>query len=141
MPDHVNSARGRIVVEPALCHACQSCMVACSLVHEGLVIPSMARLHVTIDPFKGNHTIRYCHQCRNAPCARACPNHAISQADAGYWYVDESLCDGCGLCAQACPFHTLTVVGVALKCDTCRGAPACVASCPSGALTWRTPNR
>ncbi|NLG26883.1 MAG: 4Fe-4S dicluster domain-containing protein [Chloroflexi bacterium] len=132
---------GRLIVDPKLCHACQSCMVACSLSHEGQVIPSKARLQVTVDPFRGNHTIRYCRQCRKAPCAEACPQHAIVRREAGYWELDAALCEGCGKCVTACPFHTLAVVGVALKCDTCHGNPACAASCSSGAIVWRTESK
>jgi len=126
-------------------------MVACSLTHEGQSIPSKARIHVIIDPFHGNHAIHYCHQCRKAPCAAACPQHAIRkvshsseggnpaqpQAEVECWELDEALCDGCGACVEACPFDTMMVVGKALKCDTCHGDPACAASCPSGALVWR----
>jgi len=137
MSEQVKSHTARLVVDQTLCHACQSCMVACSLTHEGLTIPSKARLHVDIDPFHGNHAIHYCHQCRKAPCAAACPQHAIHWMEAGYWELDEALCTGCGTCVDACPFHVMRVVGKALKCDTCHGSPACAASCPSGALVWR----
>jgi anaerobic carbon-monoxide dehydrogenase iron sulfur subunit len=171
MSEQAKPRAGKLVVDQELCHACQSCMVACSLTHEGQTIPSKARLHVVVDPFHGNHAVHYCHQCRKAPCAAACPQHAIQkrshsreggiradahagqdeplrhsreggnpaepQAEAGYWELDEALCDGCGACVDACPFDTMVVVGKALKCNTCHGDPACAASCPSGALVWR----
>ena len=132
----------RLRVDADLCHGCQSCMVSCSLVHEGQVIPSRARIQVLVDPFSGTHQIRYCHQCRRAPCARACPYQAIRQVEAGQpWTVDETLCDGCGACIVACPFEAMVLAyrgerTVAAKCDTCNGQPECVASCPKGALSW-----
>jgi len=39
----------------------------------------------------------------------------------------------------ACPFHVLMLAydGDTIRiCDTCGGAPECVASCPAGALVW-----
>jgi Fe-S-cluster-containing hydrogenase component 2 len=115
-------------------------MVACSLAHEGLVIPSRARIQVVVDPFSGTHAIHYCRQCRQAACAQACPQEAISQNEDGVWVVDAALCTGCGACVAACTFQAILLpqgCDVALKCDTCDGDPACVASCPRGALTWR----
>ena len=131
---------GELVVDRERCHGCQSCMVACSLVHEGQVIPSLARIQVVLDPFRGSHLIRYCHQCSRAPCAQSCPRGAIQRVEeGGYWAVDGALCDGCGACVEACPFDAMVFDGVtnrALKCDTCQGEPACVASCPRDALAW-----
>ncbi len=132
--------RGRLVVDPDLCHGCQACMVACSLVHEGRVIPSLARIQIVLDPFEGKHRILYCRQCRRAPCARACPQEAIYWVEeGGYWVVDEDLCTGCGLCVDACPFDAMRLneeKGPAYKCDTCGGDPVCVQRCPRGALIW-----
>ena len=129
-----------LVVDETRCHACQSCMVACSLVHEGQVIPSLACVQVQFDPFTGRQRILHCRQCKRAACARACPHGAIQLVEqGGYWALDESLCDGCGACVQACPFHAMIWSPAdhrALKCDTCQGDPACVASCPNHALTW-----
>lgn len=126
---------GRLAVDASLCHGCQACMVACSLVKEGRVLPSRARVQVVLDPLEARQVIRYCRQCRRAACAEACPHGAIRLAEGhGYWAVDAALCDGCGACVAACPFEAMVLPGV--KCDTCDGAPECVESCPSGALSW-----
>jgi len=132
---------GMLVVDASRCHGCQSCMVACSLVHEGMVVPELARIRIALDPFHGAQTIHYCHQCRRAPCADACPQSAIvKDEDLQIWVVDHTLCVGCGLCVDACPFGIMRLnssTGHAYKCDVCGGDPECVKSCPSGALTWR----
>lgn len=132
--------QGTLVVDAELCHGCQTCMVTCSLVKEGRVIPSLARIQVVLDPFEGEHLIHYCRQCRQALCAESCPEEAIQWIEGkGFWSVDEDLCVGCGLCADACPFEAIFLSPTtqkALKCDTCYGRPECVQSCPRGALTW-----
>lgn len=134
------STQPHLIVDPDRCHACQTCMVACSLIHESRVQPSLARIQIVFDPFGGHQAIHYCHQCRRAPCARACPTDAITWHETtSCWRVDATLCDGCGACAQACPFHAIRVspeTNLAIKCDVCGGQPACAESCPTGAITW-----
>ena len=129
-----------LVVDSKRCHGCQACMVACSLVKEGQVIPSLARIQVVLDPFRGDQVIHYCHQCSDAPCAANCPQEAIHWVRAGgFWMVDDDLCVGCGTCVDVCPFEVVwlhPVTRLALKCDTCGAQPQCVESCPTGALTW-----
>jgi protein NrfC len=142
MPPNLEHRRhGVLIVDEKRCQGCQACMVACSLVHEGQVIPSMARLQVVLDPFQAEQVVHYCHQCRRAPCARACPHEAIAWlAEGGHWVVHDDLCVRCGLCADACPFGALITAlksGRVVMCDTCHEHPACVESCPTGALAWR----
>jgi len=48
-------------------------------------------------------------------------------------------CIGCKLCVIACPFGSVrydSVVKSIAKCDTCAGAPQCVAMCPNEALEF-----
>jgi len=141
--EHSPKRQGMLAVDESRCQGCRACMVACSLVHEGQVIPSLARLRVILDLFLGEHKIHYCRQCGKAPCAKACPQGAIRRdGTRGYWIVDQDLCTGCGLCVEACPFEALIMhpgTAKAIICDTCDGQPECAASCPTGALTWRTP--
>ncbi len=138
---HPNRRFGRLQAASLACHGCQSCLVACSLAHEGRVIPSLARLKLDFDPFTGEHTLHYCRQCRRAPCAAACPQGAIRWVEErGIWAVEAALCDGCGACAAACPFGAVAMDPTsrrALICDLCGGQPQCAASCPTGALIWR----
>jgi len=139
LPTHAQQQRARVVVDVDRCHGCLACMVTCSLVKEGQVIPSLARVQVALDVFSAHQVIRYCHQCKRAPCAQACPRDVIrANTEQGYWEIDEALCDGCGACIDACPFEAILLhpAGYAIKCDTCAGNPQCVASCPSGALSW-----
>ena len=45
-----------------------------------------------------------CHQCRNAPCVRACPVQATWQEPDGVVVVDYDWCIGCRYCEVACPY-------------------------------------
>jgi carbon-monoxide dehydrogenase iron sulfur subunit len=139
-----------------LCDACRACEVACAQEHAPASDIDVAdlpdepgaavsgerglRLHVSAAYL---HFER-CLQCTDAPCVSACPNGAMCwDAELGVVYVDQDRCQGCLMCAAACPFGVISMHptrGVALKCDGCRDRahrgrpPACVEACETGAL-------
>jgi Na+-translocating ferredoxin:NAD+ oxidoreductase subunit B len=50
--------------------------------------------------------------------------------------VDETSCDGCGLCETRCAFTAITVEGAArVDALRCAGCGVCAVACPNGALT------
>ncbi len=60
--------------------------------------------------------------------------------------VDETLCDGCGICVPTCEYKALEIVvdkkdetkkTLDLNIGLCKGCGACVGACPSGALTQK----
>ena len=55
-------------------------------------------------------------------------------------HIDESKCDGCGLCAQACHEGAIQMVdGVArlTREDYCDGLGDCLPACPTGAHCFK----
>lgn len=47
--------------------------------------------------------------------------------------IDSHLCDGCGICVQACPTHALGIrdgVAVLIQPDACHYCGECEANCP-----------
>ena len=45
-----------------------------------------------------------CHQCRKAPCVKACPVQATWQEPDGIVVIDYNWCIGCRYCMAACPY-------------------------------------
>jgi Fe-S-cluster-containing hydrogenase component 2 len=145
--DMEDTRSGAILYHPSLCTACGVCEVVCSLWHEGAVGPVFARSNIIRDPFTAEHRHRTCPQCEDPACYLACPTGdkalCIDRAT-GVIYVDESECNGCELCIDACPFDPPRIKfnackKVAFKCDLCRGreeGPLCVEYCPFQALTF-----
>jgi len=72
------------------------------------------------------------------PCVEACSRDALSQSEKGNLIVvEESKCDGCGWCIQACPYGGLIMdpyKNVVAVCDLCDGEPKCIDFCPEEAL-------
>lgn len=135
-----------IAVNHKICKGCGLCELACSLLHEGECNPSLSRIHVLKDRENYRFKLRVCLQCRVARCREACPNGAIKMENGTYVIVEE-LCTGCGLCAEACPFNSESLViflhpskAVCVKCDLCLGRNelSCVGVCPTGALAFKS---
>jgi len=141
VPDDTSTKPVRIHWDRQQCNGCLTCVVVCSERHTGTSAPSRARLQVMVDPLGGEVSARWCRQCRNAPCAEACPEKAIHyDPQVRAWLVDDLLCNGCGSCVEACPFQAIrldVVTRTATKCDLCMGATRCVEACPAGALSVR----
>ena len=123
------------------CTTCMSCMVVCAERHVGMSAASQSRIWVLPDLLGADYTAEYCRQCKNAPCAVACPEEAIQLDDSvGAWLVDLDLCTGCGQCVEECPFDAIKldpISGMAMKCDLCLGATWCVEVCQTNALSVR----
>jgi len=96
-------------------------------------------------------TRRACMHCSDAGCITACPVDAVHRHESGFVTYNKDACIGCGYCVEACPFHVprytrnlLTGAAKMDKCTLCTTAgldriaqgwePACVTTCPSGAL-------
>lgn len=158
-------SEGYLVVDPKKCAGCIACMLVCSLVHEGVNNPSLSRIQIVQSAFKffpEDITIGICRQCANPLCMKACPTGAlkVDAENGNVRILDESLCDGCRSCIEACPYSPSRVIwnpekNVAMKCDLCAGATyrveeggphgkqACVEVCPMRAIqvVHKVPNQ
>jgi len=138
---------GAIVYRQSICSACGVCEVMCSLWHEGMVGPALAKSNIIRDPFTAKHRHIMCPQCDEPACYFACPSRdralCIDKATSVI-YINEDECNGCGLCIDACPFDPPRIKfnsrkKVASKCDLCKGrkeGPLCVEYCPFQALIF-----
>ena len=166
-PDTLNAAaesaksdyplsKGYLVYDSRRCAGCQTCMLTCSLVHDGEASTSRSRIQVArnvLAQYPQDIQIYVCRQCPEPLCVKNCPVGAchISTANGNVRMIDPEKCIGCKTCLSACPqvphrpvFNVAT--GKSTKCDLCANAPyfskkggplgaqACVTTCPVGAL-------
>ena len=76
----IQASEGYIVVDEKKCQGCVTCMLACSLVHDGVESYSKSRIQVVQDPFgkfPNDLKVEQCRQCIDAPCVEACPEDAL----------------------------------------------------------------
>jgi len=98
-------------------------------------------------------TRRACMHCTDAACVKVCPSGALYHDDRGFVGYNKDLCTGCGYCTDFCPFdvprsdrNLITGIAKMDKCTLCTTPglnrldegyePACVATCPTGALKY-----
>ncbi len=98
-------------------------------------------------------TRRSCMHCTDAGCVKVCPNDSLFHHESGFVSYNKDTCTGCGYCIEACPFsvprstrNVLTGLAKMDKCTLCTTPgldrltegwePACVKTCPPGALVY-----
>ena len=160
LPDEVialPASEGYLLVDSKKCQGCNTCMMACSLTHYGVQSLSLSRIQVVQDPFASfpdDKSIAQCRQCVDPKCVSACPTKAMHvDKETGVRTVDTAKCIGCQQCVDACPFDVSRASWNfeekhAQKCDLCLDTPfmdkdggpggqqACVAVCPTGAISF-----
>jgi Fe-S-cluster-containing dehydrogenase component len=113
-------------------------MAVCSLYHDGVVCPDLARIQVIAPALKIFEAEGYtCKQCEGPECLYVCPTKALNiDPKTGARVIDAAKCIGCRLCMQACPQYPNTPIRYdastkkCVKCDLCGGDPLCVKFCP-----------
>lgn len=163
--DGIPASVGYILVDTKKCQGCLSCMLACSLVHEGQANLTLSRIQVIQNSFEkwpSDITIEQCRQCVDPACVKNCPKDALV-ADSKYGNirtVDLAKCIGCGTCEEVCPYTPSRSLVAAhkdfegdlksRKCDLCAyaqhhwsqkgggpgGKQACIEVCPVGAIKF-----
>jgi len=142
-----------LVVHIEKCLACKTCQIECAVAHSiskelvsAISEAPRPRPRVSVEEVENFAIPLQCRHCEDAPCIKVCPTEAIVRADKNQPVaIDSSRCIGCKWCVIACPFGVISLDAesrVAIKCDLCmerlqKGEqPACVAACPTGALTF-----
>ena len=160
LPDGVyaiEASGGYLLVDSKKCAGCQSCMLACTLVHSGKENLALSRMQVhknALASFPEDVSQHQCRQCPEPSCVNACPVGAMHcDPETGARLVDEDRCVGCERCVEACPFTPSRVQWNfeerhAQKCDLCKNTPywnheggpkgeqACVCVCPMQAIAF-----
>jgi formate dehydrogenase iron-sulfur subunit len=111
------------------------------------------------DDMRWLFTRQACMHCTEAGCVKVCPTGALYYRPDGFVAIDKGKCTNCGYCVEFCPFGVpkLNVNrGSGLgdrvtKCTLCTNPgfdridndalPACVKTCPTGALTYGDRNK
>jgi protein NrfC len=145
-----------LVYDSKHCAGCLGCMLACSLVHEGMTSFSLSRIQVhraVLAKYPLDIQQNVCRQCPDPLCVKNCPVGAahVSAENGNIRMIDEAKCIGCQRCIQSCPHIPHRPVWnpakkKSTKCDMCVNTPhynkkggvggtqACVEACPANAL-------
>jgi len=147
--------KNALLIESSRCMGCGSCAVACKMEHGLPAGPRTVKV-IQVGPVQRDDELvmRYetvtCFHCDQAACITACPTGAMQKRADGIVFSDPVLCIGCQTCAAACPFgipELNPATGKIAKCDGCRDRvdrglwPACALKCPSGCLSFGSPQR
>lgn len=156
------------LIDVSVCIGCKGCQVACSEWNNlRLEVGSCVGVYDNpndLDP-KQWTVIRFsevdqdgklewlmrkdgCMHCSDPGCLRACPEEgAIVQYANGVVDFQSEYCIGCGYCVAGCPFNIPRISkedNHAYKCTLCIDRvivgqePACVKTCPTGAIHFGT---
>jgi protein NrfC len=145
-----------LVYDSKHCAGCLSCMLACSLVHEGVTSLSLSRIQVhraVLAKYPLDIQQNVCRQCPEPLCVVNCPTGAahVSAKNGNIRMIDSEKCIGCQTCIKSCPHIPHRPIwnpatNKSTKCDMCvttpyynkKGGPggtqACVEACPASAL-------
>jgi len=151
-PDGVAPAKFALEYDPNKCTGCGACQYFCSTYHEGEASLALSRITMHRQIPDLLFSVETCRQCISPSCMSACLFEAMYVDEATGARVIDEKCNGCGLCALACPFNwdpyedqpggcvlkRRADTGKYFKCDLCAGrpgGPACVEACGWGALT------
>lgn len=130
------------------CIGCHSCEVACAE-QNGLPAGTTWRRVGEIEGGAHPQTRRFnlsmsCNHCLEPACLEGCPTNAYEKLDNGVVAHHADDCIGCQYCTWNCPYSVPAFQPdrrIVTKCDMCQPrlesglAPACVASCPTNAIT------
>jgi Fe-S-cluster-containing hydrogenase component 2 len=153
-----------LVFEAEKCSGCGNCLTVCppnevinsaTTYGQGSILSNILRIE------NGKMTAEnICHHCTDSPCKEACQKEVIEKQALftilRYDLTDENIEQYQGLldickdcedypCIKACPYEHIVLVPiyvrterytVPIKCDQCKGDPACVKVCPTGALRY-----
>lgn len=158
-------AKKAVFIDVSECMACRGCQVACKqwnqLPAEKTTNRGSYENPIDLSPITFTRVIfreeliegelkwlfrkHQCMHCTKAACLELCPSNAIYKNQFGFTEIDPERCIGCGVCEKFCPFNIPRVdykINKAKKCHFCLDRvanglePACVKTCPPGALKF-----
>jgi Fe-S-cluster-containing hydrogenase component 2 len=129
----------RFVVDPILCTGCRTCELACAFSHARNLKQGRSRIYPLLHA-KDKYVPVTCLQCDDPACVKSCFYNALRRnEETGAVELNLDRCVKCMACVAACPFGCALfdeVHNEVVKCDLCKGDPACAHFCPSKALRY-----
>lgn len=156
------------LIDVSACIGCKACQVACSewndirdevgnchgVYDNPMDLSAKSWTVMRFTEVEQNNKLEWlirkdgCMHCDDPGCLKACPSPGaiVKYANGIVDFISEN-CIGCGYCVKGCPFDVPRISqkdNKAYKCTLCSDRvgvglePACVKTCPTGAITFGT---